>query len=348
MGKTIGYGSGTNPVYGQVANRDYAPYFDNFAQLEAAVSNDHVTHVVINGYGEGVLPGGTDTTNVFPVLYWNSRDTTWMALTDPLTEDVTDGFGNFVSGGTTTRIYPGNGIGQAYPCVSTSDDGHIVVVAWQGYEYTGAIGSSAWNIYPGDGSSETGPIYYTDLYYVMSEDGGMTWTSPAILKGDANVMEEYPELNRRLTMVDDSTAMLSYVYMDDAIPGAAIFNGQVAGQNSWSTDTKWRFDTMTFSVTPPNSVNSGVNKVNSFELSQNYPNPFNPTTMIKYSVAERGNVSLKVYDMLGKEVATLVNTTKDAGSYEVNFDASKLSSGVYVYTINAGSFTQSKKMMLLK
>jgi hypothetical protein len=88
--------------------------------------------------------------------------------------------------------------------------------------------------------------------------------------------------------------------------------------------------------------------VYSFDLGQNYPNPFNPSTKITYSVAERGNVSLKVYDVLGNEVADLVNTTKDAGSYTVNFDASNLASGLYIYTLKAGNFTSSKKMMLLK
>ncbi|WP_168026820.1 T9SS type A sorting domain-containing protein [Ignavibacterium album] len=86
----------------------------------------------------------------------------------------------------------------------------------------------------------------------------------------------------------------------------------------------------------------------SFELAQNYPNPFNPSTNIKYSIAERSNVTIKVYDMLGSEVATLVNQVQDAGTHNVVFNASNLASGMYVYTINAGNFTATKKMMLLK
>ncbi len=85
-----------------------------------------------------------------------------------------------------------------------------------------------------------------------------------------------------------------------------------------------------------------------FNLSQNYPNPFNPSTNIKFSIPQTSKVVLKVYDMLGREVATLVNATKDAGNYSVNFDASNLASGLYVYTISAGNFNVSKKMMLLK
>ncbi len=88
--------------------------------------------------------------------------------------------------------------------------------------------------------------------------------------------------------------------------------------------------------------------VNTFELAQNYPNPFNPSTNIKYSIAERSNVTIKVYDMLGSEVATLVNQVQDAGTHNVVFNASNLASGMYVYTISAGNFTATKKMMLLK
>ncbi len=94
--------------------------------------------------------------------------------------------------------------------------------------------------------------------------------------------------------------------------------------------------------------------VNSFDLLQNYPNPFNPTTTIKYSIPSvissgaRNLVTLKVYDVLGNEIATLVNEEKPAGEYEVNFDASKLASGIYFYQLRTSSFVQTKKMILLK
>ena len=85
-----------------------------------------------------------------------------------------------------------------------------------------------------------------------------------------------------------------------------------------------------------------------FELSQNYPNPFNPSTTIRYSIPELSNVELKVYDILGSEVASLVNEEKDSGVYTVSFDASNLSSGIYLYRLQAGSFIQTKKMILIK
>jgi hypothetical protein len=85
-----------------------------------------------------------------------------------------------------------------------------------------------------------------------------------------------------------------------------------------------------------------------FKLEQNYPNPFNPSTIIKFAVPERNNVLIKIYDILGGEVLTLVNEELDAGWYERKFDAGLLSAGVYIYRMQAGSYVSTKKMMMLK
>ena len=83
-------------------------------------------------------------------------------------------------------------------------------------------------------------------------------------------------------------------------------------------------------------------------LEQNYPNPFNPSTTIKYSVPERSNTIIKVYNTVGSEVATLLNEVKQPGTYEVNFNAVNLSSGAYFYSIETDNFREVKKMILLK
>ncbi|MFZ1517898.1 MAG: M1 family aminopeptidase [Ignavibacteriaceae bacterium] len=102
------------------------------------------------------------------------------------------------------------------------------------------------------------------------------------------------------------------------------------------------------------TVNSVVTEVEdelnlySFSLDQNYPNPFNPSTTIKFNLAKAGFATLKLYDVLGKEVASMLNSELEAGSHQVSFDASNLPSGTYFYTLNSGSFTETRKMMVLK
>jgi hypothetical protein len=99
---------------------------------------------------------------------------------------------------------------------------------------------------------------------------------------------------------------------------------------------------------------SGISNINSeipsqYKLEQNYPNPFNPSTKINFSIPTSSNVSLRVYDALGKEVAVLVDEFLAAGSYSTNFiAASNLTTGVYFYTLTSGDFTNTKKLMLLK
>jgi hypothetical protein len=85
-----------------------------------------------------------------------------------------------------------------------------------------------------------------------------------------------------------------------------------------------------------------------YTLAQNYPNPFNPTTNIRFSLPQAGMVSLTVYNLVGEKVADLVNGLKEAGEYNVNLDASKLSSGTYIYTLSVNGNVISKKMTLLK
>lgn len=134
-----------------------------------------------------------------------------------------------------------------------------------------------------------------------------------------------------------------------------LINNLPVGQYFWrvrsiaGNDVSNYSESASFLVNTPTSVeDTDVNTPDKFELSQNYPNPFNPSTIISYAIPENSVVTLKVYDILGNEVAVLVNDYKNAGRYTVNFDASSLSSGVYYYRISAGSFSNTKKMLLLK
>jgi hypothetical protein len=92
----------------------------------------------------------------------------------------------------------------------------------------------------------------------------------------------------------------------------------------------------------------GLNKSYTYKLFQNYPNPFNPSTIINFEIPEHSFVTLKVFNILGSEITTLVNEEKPAGKYSFTFDASNLPSGIYFYRITAGNFSNVKKMLLLK
>jgi hypothetical protein len=97
-----------------------------------------------------------------------------------------------------------------------------------------------------------------------------------------------------------------------------------------------------------NVIEVNTNTISEFLLNQNYPNPFNPSTVITFTIPERTNVRLTVYNILGEQVAKLVNEMKEAGSYQVDFNASNLSSGIYIYKLEGGNFISTKKMMLVK
>jgi|GEM_PF-220399 len=100
--------------------------------------------------------------------------------------------------------------------------------------------------------------------------------------------------------------------------------------------------------TTPNSVDGMPEIPAAFALDQNYPNPFNPSTTIKYQLPEKSHVTLRIYDVVGREVATLVNGIEDSGYKSVRLDANNLASGIYIYRLQAGNFTMSKKLLLLK
>jgi hypothetical protein len=114
--------------------------------------------------------------------------------------------------------------------------------------------------------------------------------------------------------------------------------------NTWGT---W-IGGIRFEDNLPVKVETGDKLISGFSLHQNFPNPFNPSTSMQYTIGSRQFVTLKVYDLLGREVATLVNEEKPAGEYEVEFDGSNLPSGIYFYQLKAGSFVETKKMILLK
>jgi len=156
------------------------------------------------------------------------------------------------------------------------------------------------------------------------------------------------------TSAGDVTNVLYEVCaLHDSIPGYIDFNRSWLGVGS-GDEIDWVFDDLdNYSITGITSAYTWVgveddNLPTVTELKQNYPNPFNPVTTIKFDLAKDSKVSLKVYDVMGREVAKLVDKEMVRGSHNVNFDASRLVSGVYYYTFKAGDVNKTRKMMLLK
>ena len=161
-------------------------------------------------------------------------------------------------------------------------------------------------------------------------------------------------ITKRYNLAGDSLSAATYPAgsVSNMIPKFVMpSNGStlyISGDNSSSGSTSDVFIVkygVTTGITPVPNVTP-----DNFSLSQNYPNPFNPSTVLSYQLSVSGYVSLKVYDLNGKEVANLVNENQQAGRYELNFDAGKysLSSGIYFYKINASGFTDTKRMILVK
>jgi photosystem II stability/assembly factor-like uncharacterized protein len=200
--------------------------------------------------------------------------------------------------------------------------------------------------------STNGFIVGDDGFIMATTDGGNSWTAQTSGTSD--------------TLQDVSFASPNYGWVCGF---SGTIRRTVNGGTEWTGDTSnitqnlngiFAFDTINVwavgdggTILHRNSIPTGVQQssgsvIKEFTLLQNYPNPFNPSTTINYRIPRSGFVTLKVYDILGKEVATLVNEEKPAGSYEIEFSADKLPSGVYYYQLKTGSFIKTKKMVLLK
>ncbi len=219
-------------------------------------------------------------------------------------------------------------------------DGNTAVFAFVGANYNGVYF---------DNSSWTPPGSVT----VTAPNGGETWevgSAYDITYTYAGVSDVHLELStdNGSTWSDiEATTPASGTYSWD-VPNTPSTECLVRVSDASNASVMDVSDGV-FTIQPAVGVNDESNNLPKiYSLSQNYPDPFNPTTSIKYQLPQSGFVTLKVYDILGKEVATLINGQKAAGRYEVNFDASNLTSGIYIYQITANNYVSSKKMMLIK
>ena len=141
------------------------------------------------------------------------------------------------------------------------------------------------------------------------------------------------------------TAPITYFSSD--VPDAAMIEFLIMSTGAYHIGSTFKMDDLSFGPATGVEESSSI-KPNVFTLSQNYPNPFNPSTTISFSVPSRSFVSLKVFDCLGKEVGTIVSEELSAGNYLRQWNASSLPSGIYYYRLQSGSFTDTKKLVLLR
>ncbi|MBU0518878.1 T9SS type A sorting domain-containing protein [bacterium] len=208
-----------------------------------------------------------------------------------------------------------------------------------------------------------------EIYVSMSEDGGQNWSvginvTSTVTPNSAPAGQCWSELTPSMAQVVDGTCHIAYIVDRDA--GAVV-----------QTEGGWTYNQAKYHAVPVDEIPStplvpqwpepgsypfhvehappvgipGAGRfevASTFDLSQNYPNPFNPSTTIQFSLEQVSEVSMKVFNLLGEEVATVASGTYGTGQHTVNFDASNLSSGMYIYKLEAGGRSLAKKMMLIK
>lgn len=243
----------------------------------------------------------------------------------------------------------GTGSGDGFtiycnPTIGRSKGGKALFVA-----YLSPAGDGAGNPYVFEGAGDT--LAFMRMYLTYSTDGGLHWCqNPKVVTPfdttSVTTMKEHTFLD--MCPVNDSTPgfyAVNIVSIRDSVPGtffAHEANGYGLGD--------YVFTRVLLNVNQSIGVNNISSSVpNKYLLAQNFPNPFNPVTSIRFNLPKNTNVTMKVYDITGKLVNVLVNNeTLTAGEKEVKFDATNLASGVYFYSIKAGDFSDTKKMVVVK
>ncbi|MBN1634736.1 MAG: T9SS type A sorting domain-containing protein [Ignavibacteria bacterium] len=181
---------------------------------------------------------------------------------------------------------------------------------------------------------------FNDIYVTYSDNGGLNWAIPVNMTNTPDWDELYPTLSE----TGNTLNSFKVKFIATRGPGCSFFSNNAPVYRVYQV-------LRTF-----NPENVGIQNISTeipegIALYQNYPNPFNPVTKIKFAIPQglKNNlVTLKVYDILGKEISTIVNQNLTPGTYEADFDGGKISSGVYFYKLTAGNFTETKRMMLVK
>lgn len=209
----------------------------------------------------------------------------------------------------------------SHPSIAYSNDGSRILVTFSAFQ-------------PGDSLDG---FTFQDIYYTYSDNGGSTWATPVNLTNTPTWDEMYPELSE----TGNTVTSFKVKFQATRGPGSSSFTDNAPVYRVYNIYKS-------FNIVGIENIGSSV--PSKFGLKQNYPNPFNPVTKIRFDVSKTSKITLRVFNIAGQEVETLVNgETVTAGTKEITFNGSSLPSGIYFYTLsNSEGFKETKKMMLIK
>jgi hypothetical protein len=186
--------------------------------------------------------------------------------------------------------------------------------------------------------------------YALNNDGDIDIIASAEFNGGSDTKLKFA--------VEENSSNLSLnVWADDVLVLSGDINNApeilksghiVIGFDGESVNSYFDYANLTFTRLKTDLINEEVEPISTYQLYQNYPNPFNPSTTILYQIPNTDNVSLKIYDILGNVIAALVNETQTSGKHKVEFNSKGLSSGIYFYRLHTSSYSETKKLLLLK
>ncbi len=291
--------------------------FENFSQFSGAVDKNGDLHVVSNGYCLKLLNDST-VSNRFYTLYYKEGSAGWKIISYP-------NLGKHPDYDSSYYKYSGNAIGHSYPTISASSNSNQLLAMWSQPVFTNGK------------LDTTGGIVQYSFLWSESFNNGNTWFSPIEYNNTTGALfinaSQWSYLNGSYLEVPS-------LYLADTVRGCGVFGDHDPVQ------VPWMFRLFTRVIT--DDVDEKIQFAKKFFLSQNHPNPFNPSTTIRFDVPQDNNVTIAVYDMLGRHIATVVDEFKRAGKHSVTFDGSQLSSGIYIYTMRSGKYFSTRKMVLQK
>jgi hypothetical protein len=284
-------------------------------------------------------PLGTAVSNVFPIVAVDHGSNVHIVFSDGSNVYLTSSSNQGATWSAPLRVNNGVGTKSAIaPWIDAGDAGKVDIMWWATSSTNTLSDSAKWQVY----FAQTQNALAKTPTITENAATGVFHTGPICVNGTGCAagtrnLAEYAST----TVYLDGKAMIVYPDDQQSSPPQTYFIKQTGGSIVTSTAAR--------TSTQPNHVQESHSTVpDRYVLQQNYPNPFNPSTIINYDLASTGYTQLKVYNVLGEEVASLIDKVQDAGSYSIRFDASRLSSGIYFYKLVAGKFVDVKRLMILK